>query len=195
MSLDETAKMADDAFRNKKLYELIVLTDILIESEITGYMGSGYFLRGAYFECYGYDSNDLTKALENYKLATQVNPSSEAYVAMATIMYRLGPEHCESALEFLKKASSIKHIPEVDLGFAYIYMRTNPPDYDLAKSFFLKAARYGRAQGLFGYSYAARKLDQNFRAMIIDMYRVISSPLIYLFIGKKLIKGFRITEL
>lgn len=195
MNPDKTLKMARDAFKNKNLVELIELTDILIQSQISQHMGSGYFLRGAYFESYGNGANDLDKAIENYNLAAQVNPSAEAYVAMATVLYKLGSDHSVAAMECLKEASLIKHTPEVDLGFAYIHMRFNPPNYDLAKSFFLKAARYGRVQGLFGYSYAARKLGQNFRAMIIDVYRVISSPFIFLFIGKKILKGFMITKL
>lgn len=195
MNLHEIEKKADDAFRNKNYDELIDYTNILINSDNAGFQGSGYFLRGGYFESYGTDSNDLIKAIENYNFAAQVNPSAEAYVAMAAVMYRLGKNNSESAIECLKEASRINHIPEVDLGFAYLYMRKNPPDYVLAKSFFLKAAFRGRIQGFLGYSYAARKLGQHFRALANDICRVISSPFVFLFIGKKMIKVFRINNL
>lgn len=195
MNYFETARLADDAFKNKNLDELYALTDVLIKSEISEHIGSGYFLRGGYFECYGNDLNDLTKAIENYNLAAQANPSAEVYAALATVIYRLGPEHDDSAIVCLKEASKINHIPEINLGFAYIFMRKSPPDYSLAKSFFLKAALRGRVQGFLGYSFAARKLGQYFRAIIIDLCRVIFSPFIFLFIGKKMIKGFRVAKL
>jgi hypothetical protein len=190
MDLDKTLNLARVAFRKKNLNELTVHTDALIFSGIPEHVGSGYFLRGAYHELFDGNENHLAEALLNYSHAGEANPSAESYIAMATILVKMGPSHYESALVCLRNAADIKITPEGHLGFATIYSKVVPPEYELSKSYFLKAARFGRVQGLYGYANASRKLGQNFRALIVDIYRIISSPFIYLIIGKKILKGF-----
>ena len=190
MNIDKTLELARKAYRDKEFDELIKQTEILIQSEIPENIGSGYFLRGAYFELFDNDEDHLSNAILNYAHAAEANPSAEAYTAMAAILVKMGPGNYESALVCLNNASELKITPDAYLGFATIYMKVMPPEYEKAKTYFLKAAKHGRVQGLFGYAEAARKLNQRYRAILIDVYRVISSPFVYLVIGKKILKGF-----
>jgi TPR repeat protein len=192
-NLDEISEQANNAYLQRDFENLFSLTEVLINSQNLAYASSGYILLGGYYEYFNDSSDNLLRAVEQYRNAAELKPAPADYVAIARALIKAGQEYYPEALESLNKGATIGSIPEIDLGFAYIYLRRNPPDYKLAKSFFLKAARYGRVQGLFGYSYAARKLGQNFRAMLIDIYRVVSSPFIYLFIGKKIVKGFSTT--
>lgn len=190
MNLPEIASQADNAYLQRDFDKLFRLTEMLIKSDNSSYASSGYVLRGGYHEYFNTSSKNLLYAAEQYKKAAELNPKPEDYVAIARALIKLGQDSFQEALCNLKIASQIGDIPEIDLAFATLYAKMEPPNYCLAKQHYFNAAKSGRVQGVFGYAMASRKLGQNFRAMLADTYRIISSPILYLFMGKKLTKGF-----
>lgn len=188
-NLDEVAEQACNAYLQRDFDGLFLQTEILINSKVMAHAYSGYILRGGYYEYFNDTSDSLLHAVDQYRKAAELKSAPEDYVAMARALIKAGQEYFPEALECLNKGKIIGGNPEIDLGLAIIYSRMEVPDYQLAKKYYFRAAKSGRVQGVFGYAMASRKLGQNFRAIIADIYRILSSPILYLFIGKKLTKG------
>lgn len=188
-NFDEIAEQATNAYLQRDFDNLFLFTEVLINSQNLGYASQGYILRGGYYEYFNDSSDNLLRAVEQYRKAAELIATPQDYVAIARALIKAGQEYFPEALEILNKGASIGSIPEIDLGLAIIYSRMKIPNYHLAKKYYMRAAKSGRVQGVFGYAMVSRKLGQNFRAIIADSYRILSSPILYLFIGKKLTKG------
>jgi tetratricopeptide (TPR) repeat protein len=186
MKFAEIYDLADRAIAEGKCSELLLLSEKLISSGDESAYPSGYMLKGMAYEIGGDGVNqDFEKAISCYRQAAYLQPDTLTYVSMARAMMKQGPDSYSSALKYLNEAKNSKYAPELDIAFGQCYESAPKPDYELAKTHYLRAAVRGRFHGFFGYSSVSRKMGQQGRALLADCVRVAVGPFLFLLLGKR----------
>lgn len=164
--------------------QALALAEDLIRSEDEMDRLDGYTCRGMVFEDGGLDlAVDLDKSLDSYRRASLIAPNAISFLHMARVSLRR--REFSQALRYLEISAGYEVTPEILLGFAQWSEESDPADYKMAKSYYVKAALRGRFAGFFGYSRVARAAGQPLRALAMDVVRILCGPLIALAIGTR----------
>lgn len=162
----------------------LALAEDLIRSEGELDRLDGYTCRGMVFEEGGVDVEvDLDRSLDSYRRASLIAPNAITFLHLARVCLRR--KDFPQALRFLEMSAGYDVTPEILLGFAQWFEESDPGDSRKSKSFYLKAALRGRFSGFFGYSRVARAAGQPWRALAMDVARIVCGPFIALAIGKR----------
>jgi TPR repeat protein len=71
------------------------------------------------------------------------------------------------------------------LGYAEYYRTALPADLELAKAYYMRAAKRGRTKGMLGYIETSYELDQPLAAAGMVLMAVIAMPFLMLFLGRR----------
>ena len=130
----------------------------------------------------------LISAASDWKKLVEIAPSSVSLLGFSRVLLRLGER--DLALESLLNAEAYGGAPEVYLGLAEIHRTATPPDLNLAKDYFWRAAVRGLTQGMRGYVETAMALEQPYRAAGMTLLAVLATPVLALVSGNRRHRGF-----
>jgi TPR repeat protein len=164
--------------------QALALAEDLIKSEDEMDRLDGYTCRGFMFEDGGPGiAVDLDKALDSYRRASLLVPNAISFMHMARVCLKM--RDFSQSMKFLDISAGYEITPDILLGFAQWYEECDPPDLQMAKSYYIQAAIRGRFAGFFGRSRVARAAGQPFRAMAMVVVRILCGPVIALAIGTR----------
>lgn len=191
MNQPEFYSKARLALREGRATDLLELSRQLLESKHDDVIIPGYMFRGNAYEIGGQGLEiDLDTSLDAYRHVAVLQSSSIIYIYMARVCMKQGGVNHEQAIKYLKEAEKIGNPPELYLAYGFFYENSQSKDYDLARYYYLQAAKKGRFHGFFGFSRVSRLLGQHGRAFAMDLARIVTGPLVFLILGRSASKDF-----
>ncbi len=127
--------------------------------------------------------NRMEVASGDWARTVEISPCSVAHMRLARVLMKLGDR--EPALLHLRAAEKKEALPEVLLGLAEYFRTASPPDLQMAKSYYLRAALRGRTQGMIGYGEVASELGEGWSALCMAIYAFLATPFLIITIGKR----------
>lgn len=185
IGIEEKVKSVELAARIGDYKMLLSNSLELVQADDAYYGAIGYYYIGLYHLMTGKGEARFLDAITAYRMSYNLDKSYNAALALVRVFIQSAKANFNEVKEILDHARSLKDSADVDLGYAAIYFYKYPPNYMLARKYFLRAAFRGRIYGLFGYSIASRQMKQYIRAFLVDFLRIIATPFYLLFLGKR----------
>lgn len=151
-----------------------------------------HFITGVILEFGGPDvAVDLERAISHYRCASHLirnlDPLTLLFLARAHM--KQGPARYPQALRYIREASQLRRIPEVDLAFAKYY-EVAEPNIGLAKRYLVRGALRGSIAGALGLARVLRQTGCAGQACVVDAMRWVATPFVLLFVGRKSLRAF-----
>lgn len=179
-------KQAQEAFRGGKASDTLAALEKVFHDADSPTAAAAHLMRGLVFEFGGEGVQvDLSKAVNNYRMASHLVGSSDAmvFLYLARASMKQGTHSYPEALKYIQEASAVRHSPNVDLAFAEYY-EVAESERGLSKKYYFKAAVKGRFAGFFGLASALRKDGQRLQALMVDIVRIILGPVLLILLGR-----------
>jgi len=158
----------------------------------TSSSAQAHFLVGVILEFGGPDvAIDLERAISHYRCASHLihNRDPLTLLFLARAHMKQGPARHAHALRYIREASKLRRIPEVDLAFA-TYYEVAEPNIDLAKRYLARGAMRGRLAGALGLARVLRATGSVRQAGFVDAMRMMATPFVLLLVGRKAFRAF-----
>ena len=179
---------AQEALAAGRFEDAICAAELLVQAG-DDWLIDGLFRRAVALENWAEGPPDrLISAASDWKKLVEIAPSSVSLLGFSRVLLRLGER--DLALESLLNAEAYGRAPEVYLGLAEIHRTATPPDLNLAKDYFWRAAVRGLTQGMRGYVETAMALEQPYRAAGMTLLAVLATPVLALVSGNRRHRGF-----
>jgi hypothetical protein len=186
---DEARTEAQEALAAGRFEEAIRAANLLVDAG-DSWLIDGLYRRALALELWADGPPDrLVGAASDWQRLVEIAPSSVSFLGLSRVLLALGDR--DAAFDSLLKAEVHGGAPEVFLGFAEFHNTATPPNLEMAKEQFWRAALRGRLQGMRGYVETAMALEQPFRAVAMTLCAVITTPFLALVLGDRRHIGFR----
>ena len=134
---------------------------------------------------------DLERAISHYRCASHLirnrDPLTLLFLARAHL--KSGPARHAQALRYIREASTVRRIPEVELAYAKYY-EVAEPNVDLAKRYLVRSALRGSIAGAFALARVLRQTGCAGQARVVDVLRMLATPFVLLVIGRRTFRAF-----
>lgn len=169
--------------------EALEIGNELVDSPDQADRISGYLCLAYVYEDGGEGvEQDLARAVFHFRQVSLFVDHAGPLCNIARVEFKQG--HFDACLTYLERAGQIQQMPIVLLGLAHYHRFKPSPELALSKRYYLHAAMQGRFAGMFGYSNAARELDQPARALLMDGVRVLTGWFVALVLGSAATESF-----
>ena len=180
---------AMDAFEQRRPQEALkALASVLRTSPSP----QAHLLTGVILEFGGPDVPvDLERAISHYRCASHLvrNRDPLTLLFLARVHLKSGPSRYAQALRYIREASAVRRIPEVELAFAKYY-EVAEPNVDLAKRYLVRGALRGSIAGAFALARVLRQTGCAGQARVVDVLRMLATPFVLLVIGRRSFRAF-----
>lgn len=129
------------------------------------------------------------EALRTLAALIRTSPSPQAHLFLARAHLKSGPARHAQALRYIREASTVRRIPEVELAFARYY-EVAEPNVDLAKRYLVRGALRGSIAGAFALARVLRQTGCAGQARVVDVLRMLATPFVLLVIGRRSFRAF-----
>jgi tetratricopeptide (TPR) repeat protein len=185
---EATRARAAEALSRGQFEEAIAGATTLVEAG-EPWLVDGLVRRAMALEGWAVGADDrLERAAMDWRRLTEYASAEIAYRSLARVQLKLGDR--AGAFQNLQKAERIESTPELMLGFAEYYRTASPANLELARTYYLRAAKRGRTKGMLGYVETAYELDQPLAAAGMVLMAVIAMPFLMLFLRSRRHAGF-----
>ncbi|KRA16382.1 hypothetical protein [Lysobacter sp. Root604] len=128
-------------------------------------------------------SGGLINAADDWRAMIDIAPTAVSYQGLARVLLKLGDR--DAAYSSLLKAESRGVTPGILLGYAQYHRTSTPPNLEMAKAYFMRAALRGRTRGMRGYAEVAQELDQPYSAAAMALIGLVATPCLALVLGER----------
>ena len=181
--LQATHDRAEEALSRGQFEEAVAGATKLVEAG-EPWLVDGLVRRALAFENWtGGPPDRLAKAAMDWRSLIEYAPAEVAYRGLARVLLKLDDR--KGAIQNLLEAERKESTPEVLLGFAEYYRTASPPDLEMAKAYYLRAAKRGRTKGMLGYVEVAYELDQPLSAAAMVFMALVATPFLKLILGQR----------